>query len=350
MNELYKRITEAYYVLRDDSKRKKYLADVTGADRKAKLRFTEAAETETKLEQKKAQEEQIGTHPKGRQFFQTGMQDFEAQRWAGAERNFKMALTYEPQNARYKEKLTEVQVTLVLAFAVIGAFTGAARQVAQLLAMGVAYFCSKPIGGFLGPKASAVFHLPLVLGVVGATFLVFVVVVMAVRAVLTSVLRRVISGGNPAQRGLDRLLGFLLGGAKVALFAYVGLCALAFVEQNVSLAGRQLGLGPKGSTAFALAKRYNVFELTAFSQAQDLGRIAKARADPHRLPRLRTDPAYRALLKDARFQRALDDPALRRALETGDYQALLRSDSVLELLQDPSASARLSAAAEAADR
>jgi DnaJ-class molecular chaperone len=112
VNELYKRVTEAYYVLRDDTKRKKYLADVTGPERALKLRFTEASEAETKAAAKKEQEEQIGTHPKGRQFYQLGVNDLEAGRWASAERNLKMALTYEPANARYKEKLGEAQKKL----------------------------------------------------------------------------------------------------------------------------------------------------------------------------------------------------------------------------------------------
>jgi len=109
VNEVYKRITEAYYVLRDDVKRKTYLSDISGPERARKLRFTEAAELETKAAVRKEQEEQIGTHPKGRQFFQAGMADFDAQKWAAAERNFKMALTFEPANARYKEKLAKAQ-------------------------------------------------------------------------------------------------------------------------------------------------------------------------------------------------------------------------------------------------
>jgi DnaJ-class molecular chaperone len=112
VNELYKRVTEAYYVLRDDTKRRKYVADITGPERAQKLRFTEASEAETKAAAKKEQEEQIGTHPKGRQFYQQGAADLEAGRWASAERNLKMALTYESSNARYKEKLAEAQKKL----------------------------------------------------------------------------------------------------------------------------------------------------------------------------------------------------------------------------------------------
>ncbi|MFY0575050.1 hypothetical protein ACN28S_12365 [Cystobacter fuscus] len=58
-------------------------------------------------------EEQIGSNPKGRQFYQTGAADADAGRWASAERNLKMALTYEPANTRYKEKLAEVQKVLL---------------------------------------------------------------------------------------------------------------------------------------------------------------------------------------------------------------------------------------------
>lgn len=109
---VYKRVTEAYYFLKDDRKRAKYLQDVSGPDRAAKLRFSEDAESETKAAVKKEQEEQIGAHPKGREFFKKGLLEFEGKRWANAERNFKMALTYEPQNARYKEKLEAAQKEL----------------------------------------------------------------------------------------------------------------------------------------------------------------------------------------------------------------------------------------------
>ncbi|MFL5320353.1 MAG: DnaJ domain-containing protein [Myxococcaceae bacterium] len=112
VNELYKRITEAYYVLRDDTKRKTYLKDVTGPERDKKLRFTEASEAEVKQAAKKEVEEQIGTHPKARGFYTTAMQDMDAERWQSAARNLKMALTYEPSNARYKEKLAEAEKKL----------------------------------------------------------------------------------------------------------------------------------------------------------------------------------------------------------------------------------------------
>ncbi len=109
VHAVYKRVTEAYFVLRDDARRKKYLQDVTGPDRLRKLRFDELAEAEAKAAVKKEVAEQIGTHPKGRQFFQVGVTDLEAGRLASAERNIKLALTFEPTNPLYLQKLEEAR-------------------------------------------------------------------------------------------------------------------------------------------------------------------------------------------------------------------------------------------------
>lgn len=112
INAIYKRVTEAYYVLREDQKRKKYLADVTGPERAAKLRYTESSESELKAEAKRQQEEVFGTNPKARQFYKTALGDIERQSWSIAERNLKSAITFEPSNAKFKEKLAEVQAKL----------------------------------------------------------------------------------------------------------------------------------------------------------------------------------------------------------------------------------------------
>jgi DnaJ-class molecular chaperone len=103
IGKIYKRINEAYVCLRDDSKRGKYLADITGPERQRKLRFVEASEQELKKEK----EQEVGATPQGRKFFMAGLSDLAAQRFASAERNFKMALTYEPANVNFKAKRDE---------------------------------------------------------------------------------------------------------------------------------------------------------------------------------------------------------------------------------------------------
>ena len=103
IGKIYKRINEAYVCLRDDTKRMKYLADILGAERQKKLRFVEASEQEMKKEK----EQEVGATPQGRKFYMAGLADMAAQRFASAERNFKMALTYEPNNPNFKSKRDE---------------------------------------------------------------------------------------------------------------------------------------------------------------------------------------------------------------------------------------------------
>jgi len=244
-----------------------------------------------------------------------------------------------------------VVLGLMLFFGIIGAITGAAKQIANLVGLGAGWFVSRRLGPVLGPKlAAALGGVPLLLGVIGATILLFLVVWLAVRYALGFLLQRLMSGKNPEHRGVDRFLGFILGGAKVALIAYVVLSALTFFEQHVVVAGRRVGVSPKDSVAFRFARTYNLFEMTQFAPVKDLVRVAQVAGDPERAQALQKDPAFQALRKDPRFQRALKDEGLRRAVERGDYQALLRNNLVLQLIQDPQVAAQLDAASKAAAR
>jgi len=112
IGRIYRRINEAYTVLRDDRKRVRYLADVTGPDRARKLRFTEAEESAVQVEQKKKLEEQFGQTPNGRKFYATAVLEMKAERWEAAERALKSAVMYEPGNPRFKEQLGLVQAEL----------------------------------------------------------------------------------------------------------------------------------------------------------------------------------------------------------------------------------------------
>jgi curved DNA-binding protein CbpA len=102
---IYRRINEAYTVLRDDARRRKYAVDVAGPDRARKLRFSEEDEVEVKDAAKRRAVEQMGQTPNGRKFFSAALADVQAGRWEAAERNLRMALAYEPGNERFKEQL-----------------------------------------------------------------------------------------------------------------------------------------------------------------------------------------------------------------------------------------------------
>ena len=112
VDKIYKRINEAYVVLRDDQKRAKYLKDISGEKRDEKLRYTEESEVEAKRAAQKEKEEEVGKTPQGRKVFEQGMKDLAASKFVEAHRNFKMALMYEPANAKYKEKMLEAEKQL----------------------------------------------------------------------------------------------------------------------------------------------------------------------------------------------------------------------------------------------
>lgn len=106
--QIYKRITEAYSVLRDEVRRAKYLEDISGPEREQKLRFTEESEQELK----KAKDEEAGATPNGRKLFAAGLAALHAGQFDSAERSLKMALLYEPKNARFQEKYDEAKEKL----------------------------------------------------------------------------------------------------------------------------------------------------------------------------------------------------------------------------------------------
>lgn len=236
---------------------------------------------------------------------------------------------------------------VVVVFSLIGAYTGAARQIAQLVGLVAAFSCARPIGTFFGPRIAQSLGTPQSAGVVVGTLVTFIVVLVAVRFILTQVLRSAFAGREEGDRQADRVLGFLLGALKVTALSYVVLSALTFAERNITVAGRRLGLSPADSYAFAVARSYNLFELTQFSPVKDLVAVADAAQDPKRRARLTDDPAFRSVQQDPRFRRVLEDQGLRKALERGDYQQLLRSNAVLQLIQDRDFAARLGAAADA---
>ncbi|WP_224247939.1 CvpA family protein [Hyalangium gracile] len=239
---------------------------------------------------------------------------------------------------------------LVLFFAIIGAFTGAAKQIAHMVGLALAYYVSRKLGTVVGPKLAGSLGASELVGVLVGTVLIFLVVLVSVRYALGALLQRVMTGKDPNNRGPDRVIGFVLGGAKVAVISYVLLSALTFVDQHVAVAGKKLGLSPKDSRFFSLARNHNLFEMTQFSSLKDFVQVAQASTNPEQAAKLANDPAYKALRQDPRFQRALKDESLRRSLQEGDTRALLSNNLILQLIQDPEFAARLGAASKAAER
>lgn len=102
--QISKRITEAYCVLRDARRRKAYDARIAEG---SCLRIQLAEARSAHAEQRKA--ERSGATAQGRQFHGKAEADLKAGNLAGAIQNIQMALTFEAGNAGFKAMLQELR-------------------------------------------------------------------------------------------------------------------------------------------------------------------------------------------------------------------------------------------------
>lgn len=102
-----KRLTEAWSVLRDPRRRRSYDAKLgTGDGVRIQLAEAEA------VADKRSVEERLGTTPNGRRYFTLAHTDIDRGDLKSAVRNLQMALTFEPQNSFFKQKLEELKKQL----------------------------------------------------------------------------------------------------------------------------------------------------------------------------------------------------------------------------------------------
>jgi curved DNA-binding protein CbpA len=99
-----KRITEAYSVLRNPRRRQAYDRRLE-ATSEVRMQLAEAQAEAGR----QASEELGGTTPQGRQFYRLAQADLQRKDYGSAVRNLQTALTFEPDNALFKQQLTEAK-------------------------------------------------------------------------------------------------------------------------------------------------------------------------------------------------------------------------------------------------
>lgn len=106
VHKIYKRVVESYTILKDEKKRIKYVADISGPNRVQKLRYTEESEAEQKEAAKAAVK--VAKTPKGDQLYQTALLDMKKGQWEKAYKNIQTAVMFEPSNAELKVLLADL--------------------------------------------------------------------------------------------------------------------------------------------------------------------------------------------------------------------------------------------------
>jgi curved DNA-binding protein CbpA len=99
--KISKLITEAYIVLRDFDKRKKYDAQLQNRDAGGNIRFVE--------EETKNEEKDDITSPQARKLYNQALGEILQNRIQDAIKNLKLALVFEPKSQTIKKKLEEIQ-------------------------------------------------------------------------------------------------------------------------------------------------------------------------------------------------------------------------------------------------
>ena len=107
VHKIYKRITESYTVLKDDSRRNKYVQDISGPARAEKLRYNEQSEQEAQQQQR--EKAKVAKTPQGEKMYQAALLDMQHQRWDKAARNIQSALMFEPGNDQLKALKEEIE-------------------------------------------------------------------------------------------------------------------------------------------------------------------------------------------------------------------------------------------------
>ncbi|RIL05450.1 MAG: molecular chaperone DnaJ [Proteobacteria bacterium] len=101
LTRIAKRVTEAYSVLRDPRRRRVYDQQLTANAERVRMPLADAsAEAD-----RQSRERREGRTPNGRRYFMLAQADLARGDRVAAERNLRTALTFEPDNANFKELL-----------------------------------------------------------------------------------------------------------------------------------------------------------------------------------------------------------------------------------------------------
>jgi DnaJ-class molecular chaperone len=107
IDEIAKRVSEAYSILRNPRRRKAYDQQVSAkAGVRMQLAQAEAVSTRTQTEARE------GRTPQGRQYFNLASASLRQADFASAVRNLQTAVTFEPDNTFFKEQLAEARKKL----------------------------------------------------------------------------------------------------------------------------------------------------------------------------------------------------------------------------------------------
>lgn len=223
-----------------------------------------------------------------------------------------------------------------LLIGLIGFFSGAIRQIANLLGLLAAYFAARPLGAKISPILAEMTGLPLFFLTLASCLLAFFVVYGLAYLLMRMVLKRCLPDG---ERGIvNRVFGLAIGIAKASLIAFVLLSGLVLIESAVATLWERFAEETRISRAYDFARKNSLFaRLAQFETLQTVIQASGSRDNPRTiaaLEQLAGDSRLTALAKDPRISSIALDPAIQKALTHGNYAALFSNEKILGVLND----------------
>lgn len=222
---------------------------------------------------------------------------------------------------------------LVALFALMGLFSGAIKQVAQWLAVALAYLVVKPLASAAAPSLAPKLGLPAAFGPVAVVALAMLAVFLLGAPMFRLLLTKLLPAREKTAG--DRAAGLALGALKGAALVFVGLSVLVSFEKPLAESGHDLARATEGSRAVDFARRHNLFDTLKLPMLDAAKQLAAARSDPNAARALLQSPALQAALDDPALKAAFADPGLQAALRSADPSTLLQNPQVKKLLEDP---------------
>lgn len=105
---VFKRMNEAYMVLKDSQKRARYEKAISGPEREKNLRFSLADETD----RGPANPEDQAQTPNGKKYLKLALAAQKSKQWRIVEQNIKFALGFEPNNDSMKKMMEQAKVEI----------------------------------------------------------------------------------------------------------------------------------------------------------------------------------------------------------------------------------------------
>lgn len=224
-------------------------------------------------------------------------------------------------------------------FALIGYFSGFARQLVRLVALVAAYLLAGPLGRPLGGILAGALEVPSLIGRVLGAGLAFMLLYMILSMIGWSILRsrrkKLDSEQIQSRRRWDGWAGLALGGTKAFVVFYLLLCVVVLAEKPISRVSHKMGKVLSHSFMAGMAREHNILSGLNLPAVGNVAVLSKAASDPEFRERVMRDPRVRRLMENPKIRALADDKVLLAASRRNDLAALLANPHLNRVLDDP---------------